>query len=201
MTQLKAKARQNEPDKFERIAWVLLIGTGVLVGYAYNSSQSAHHAELASVSPKKNPQISPDRVEFHRNEIGVKLNEERIGVQYDNVRLAPSLAKSKPTEPYSPDITNGVPLTQEPYHRQDEIEKLQSVSSRYADIDVQNKLGQAEQTGDGTEAERSKFVHEFVRNAASEGVEVSVHSNLDVDIVREPQSIEGPSSSIPKSSK
>lgn len=199
----KFRPKKNERDQLERVAWLLLIATGILVTTAYFKKDGTDKAEFSSKSTAEligsEHARYRENVKKHMADVGDQLNRDRIRVEYDNVKLAPPITAQTKAEGVAPDLSAGVPTKQEPYHRAEEQKEERFVNPEYADVQIHTILQENKALEDWEYMAQKKFIEEFRRNASADGVDVAITPEYDVEIRRAPQSA-GAVSQHPQSS-
>lgn len=174
--QTSAVGKKKPQSRVDFVALLLLSVAVVIVFVAITAREEGRKKQATvSVVPTQDDirHKMSERIEFHRQMTGVKLNQQRINVQFENARTAPSIPheSSLPRKSYDP-VMAGLPLESEPHHR---IEALKEpVNPDYADARVQYALEEEHAAAAWEREAQSQYVREFVRNAAAAGYKVQV---------------------------
>lgn len=178
------KGSSRQSNKTRLALFALLIG---LIGYGMNEWRQVkiQEKELAAAEEetlREAEQALRDRVLFHRNLTGGKLNRDRVGIEVENQVTAPSLPTlAKPVRP--PDVMAGLPLVAEPHHRAKASERIEPLSPNFADTNVMHSLREQQAANDWEEQAREQYIKEFIANAARAGYQVKVDSNGVVTVM------------------
>jgi hypothetical protein len=190
-SQLRHKARTGSETSASRrpkqqsnsVRYALLILAIAVIGFAVKA-QLASNQKAAAVSAEAEPpsDVLNDRVAFHREEVGRKLNRERLNVQYQNgiegARL-PQVIKKVPDT----DMLIGVPLVEESAARERSRDRHEQVNPSYADTYVQYSLQEQQQINEWEKTAQKEYVDEFIANAARAGYKVKVDKLGNVSVV------------------
>lgn len=179
-------SRREKIEKEERRRRFLLLFIGGLIAISGASVLDSMRTQgttkrAAQRGERARPPTTIDsQVSKHKAKTGDRMNRDRIGAQYENMRAAPLSGYS--TSGSDPDqVLDGVPLSaeQHPYSfRPDE-----SVPLPTSDLDasVSNSLQEERDLEEWEKREREEYIREFVANARRMGYKVKVQSNYDVD--------------------
>jgi hypothetical protein len=152
----------------------LIIGFGVQQRFFSSGARSPSPVSDAALQ-----QIS-DRVSFHKNEIGRRLNRERINVEYENQKTAPPIQAE--TKSAAPDMMSGLPLSpekQSSYTR----DRLEPADPDFADTRIEYTLREQQGVNEWDASARKEYVDDFVANAAKAGYKVRVEKDGKVKVV------------------
>lgn len=147
------------------------------------------------------PEGLRDRVKFHKNEVGHRLNRERINVHFENISSGTGLPSIvKPEADLDP--LNGLPLAAEKHHRENSRDQHEKLDPSYADANVAYKLKEQQWISEWERAAQQQYIEEFIANAARSGYKVRVEPNGKVTVLgripagmapKKPINVEAPS--------
>lgn len=178
------KKRQSKEDDGVHPLFFILVPAGILaLAFAIRFYlQSADHLG-AEVPEVENVDTNfADRVKHHRDEVGFRLNRERIGVEYENRTSAPPLPPSATRAP-EPDMLSGLPLSGEGHHRKSSRDKSVPLNPDFADARVEYELKEQQLLNEQDQIAQKKYVEEFIANAARGGYRVRVDKNGKVIVL------------------
>lgn len=178
----KRAAAKKKPGHARAIFLALLIG---IVAYGlsdWNKGKKTSEPVIDEAALKAAEQALRDRVQFHRNLTGGKLNRERIRVEVENQLSAPI----QPTETQRAQVNDmmmGVPLVAEPVQNSSYRDRLQAANPDFADSRIMYTLQEQQAANDWEEQARQQYINEFIANAARAGYKVKVDKNGIVTVL------------------
>lgn len=126
------------------------------------------------------------KIDFYRNQLGHRLNRDRVNVEIMNSRVAPSLdATLSPKVDRS--MMRGVPLMQENYVDQNYGSRMKTdpVPSDHPDARIQYGLQEEQHRDEFDRRVQQEYLREFVENARLDGVKVVLDKEGNVVQVEE----------------
>lgn len=179
---------ETESDGRGRAIGLVLLA--LMVGLVGSVLLSKGDQISSSIASKLDHNKWQERVNFHRFETGLKLNRDRIEVEYENTQTAPPLGLTG-RKPVDPNVMSGLPLAPEPLVRKTSRDRLVPVNPDYPDARVMYGLQEEQAAGDWEEEAQRQYIEQFVKNASAAGYDVKVDDNLNVKVKpkRLPQSI------------
>lgn len=202
-----AAKRESEPNRGLGLA---LLGAAALIGFLgfWNVRYSQNQAALRqNPNQSKSSAVVKDeraRVEFYRQQMGHRLNQQRVDVEVQNFIQAPSLAVGERAGENRSSVTSGLPLapatienTTGGYASRNRTTPL---PPDHPDARVYYSLEEEQHRDEYTRQVNRDYVNEFVRNAEREGLKVRVDGDyniIDVErdgrsLMRNPGSEQGP---------
>jgi len=131
--------------------------------------QTPSAAEQAALSAKK----LQERVSYHRDEIGRKLNRERIKVEFENTQAAP-IGVREPKQPSAPDMMLGVPFVSQRPTAPLGADKQEAANPDESENRVQYTLAEQQAATDWENTARKQYIDDFIANAAKAGYKIRV---------------------------
>lgn len=123
------------------------------------------------------------KVEFYRQQTGIRLNQQRLKVEQDNFKALP-LGPSVAPQGQPDRVLNHLPLQGERIHSADQRPRPSSIV--HPDQKIEDLLHEKQQINEYNRQMEKAYVDEFVRNAAKEGYKVKVHSDGTVEVLKAP---------------
>ena len=144
-------------------------------------SATMRAARANPATDSKRPVNSEDRsrVDFYRQQLGHRLNRQRVDVEVENVVRAPSLGitdapKSDRAMMY------GAPLMPEGYYRTSPRDRSTPVHPDHPDARIQYGLQEEEHRDQFQQLADKAFAQEFISNARADGYDVTLDSEYNV---------------------
>ena len=133
------------------------------------------------------------KIDFYRNQLGHRLNSDRVGVEILNTRSAPGLEAGTAPQP-DKSMMNGVPLMQESYvernygskeHGDSAVRYTSRDSTQPVPIDrpdarIQYGLQEEQHRAEFDRRVQQEYIREFVENARRDGVKVVLDQDANV---------------------
>ena len=179
----KIASQRESVNRRWRVALIVL-AIGALFYGTHELLQPAKPvmSEPSQAALREAEQTLRDRVSFHRNLTGGKVNRERIKVEVQNQATAPALPNmAKPVRP--PDMMNGLPMVAEQSHRRSSRDRLEAPNPDFADTRIMHTLQEQQAANDWEDKARQQYVEEFIANAARAGYKVKVDRNGVVTVI------------------
>jgi hypothetical protein len=139
---------------------------------SHAAEQAARASEQAALSTKK----LQDRVNYHREEIGRKLNRERIKVEFENGQAAP-IGTRGPKQPSAPDMMLGIPFVSQRPSPPLGPDKPEVANPDESENRVQYTLAEQQAATDWENTARKQYIDDFIANAAKAGYKIKVEPN------------------------
>lgn len=182
----KSAAKPKQLRGLGRVRIALAVILLALLWYGWQRQSGAPAATTATTTEVANPAIPSElskRVDYHRNEIGVRLNRERIGVEYENFKSAPPLETNGPLAVGRPDMMNGLPMKDEGYHRPSSRDRKLPLNQQFPDAHVQYSLQEEQALQEQERRQQKAYIEEFIANAERAGYRVQVDKNGQVKVL------------------
>lgn len=178
-------------DKDEPAAWwfgpLLMLATALLFGLGWfhvQRSKGVKRSEFQAESAV--PKAEQDRVanakrqvEYYKQQIGQRLNRERISVEIDNQLTAPALSGVESTVGRRSSM-HGVPLMPEGFQPKGYRDRSEPVPIDHPDARIQYGLQEEQDHDEFRKRADQAYVKEFIENARNEGYDVKFDSNMNV---------------------
>lgn len=178
----KRAVAKKRPGHARAILLAFLIG---IVAYGiseWQKGKKTNEPVIDEAALKAAEQALRDRVQFHRNLTGGKLNRERIRVEVENQMSAPiQPTKTQPVQVQ--DVMTGVPLVAEPVQNSSYRDRLQAANPDHPDSRIMYTLQEQQAANDWEEQAREQYINEFIANAARAGYKVKVDKNGVVTVL------------------
>lgn len=145
-------------------------------------SQTAYARPGAVSQPDQVGSTLHERVEFHREELGRRLNRERLNVQYQNTVSAPGLPEHLKKTSDS-EMLRGLPLSGEQFNRERSRDRSDAANPNYADTTIESSLQEQQRVNEFEKAEQKQYIDEFIANAARAGYKVKVDQQGNAVVV------------------
>lgn len=186
---LAAVARARTSSNYGTRIVLIFVLAGILF-YLFapstlKTSSDLNQAKKTRLESEKKDSLSAidrERVNFHREAVGRKLNRDRMGVQYQNV-LSSTVINLEPKYKAEHDMMTGLPLAGErPTERERSRDSRGSLSPTFADTYVQYSLKEQQEAADLEKRLQKQYIDEFIANAARAGYRVKVDKNGNVKV-------------------
>jgi len=182
---VRHQLKEAEPEESNRWLGPLLLVAAIFMGFVgyWNIERSAamRAARANPATDSKRPVNSEDRsrVDFYRQQLGHRLNRQRVDVEVENVVRAPSLGitdapKSDRAMMY------GAPLMPEGYYRTSPRDRSTPVHPDHPDARIQYGLQEEEHRDQFQQLADKAFAQEFISNARADGYDVTLDSEYNV---------------------
>lgn len=170
-----AKVEAAERRRTVVLAVALIGGAVALIGYATLSPLDGARRTATNESRLTHEQIE-ERLAFHRQLTGSRLNRERIDVQLTNHIDAPELAGDA-QKIRAPNMMDGVPLAGEANPAQKNERPDWPVNPSHPDAKIMYGLQEEQDRIYFEKQARKAWLKEFVENARKDGVKVEIDPN------------------------
>lgn len=178
--------QQTSAQNRKWIGLCMVVGAVVmgLIGFLSNQSSFRHEENWIGHTPQKKVEHQA-RVDFYREQLGRKLNRDRVRAELLNQGEAPSLTRQRPPVMDADPVLKGLPLDQEGSH----IYSLGRRSSEKLDENspdgrIQSGLREQQERLAWERAAEKEAVAEFLQNARLQGYKVILDKDLNVVDVR-----------------
>lgn len=192
----KTQKVETEPNR--RLGVVLLCAAALLgfVGY-WNVQHSQRQNVVRSKPVAGDASASAEdrsRVDFYRQQLGHRLNRQRVDVEIQNYTRAPSLTASDRPGTGDTKMMMGLPLAPQTVENTTGVYssrfRTTPISPDHPDARIQYGLQEEEHRDEYTRQVNKDYAEEFVRNARREGLKVELDSEYNViDIKRDGRSL------------
>jgi len=180
---VRSQAEEKKEDEGSN-RWLgpLLLVAAVFMGFVgyWNIERSAtlRSANVPIAADAKRPVNSEDRsrVDFYRQQLGHRLNRQRVDVEVENVLRSPSLGMTDAPKTDRA-MMYGVPLMPEGYYKTSPRDRTTPVHPDHPDARIQYGLQEEEHRDQFQRLADKAYTQEFISNARANGYEVT----LDVD--------------------
>lgn len=202
----KVEKAESEPN---RGLGVILLCAAALLGFVgywnvqYSQKQTIVRTKPAA-SEKGASAEDRSRVDFYRQQMGHRLNQQRVDVEVQNYTRAPSLSTSDQPGAGGSKMMMGLPLAPQTVENSTGVYssrfRTTPISPDHPDARIQYGLQEEEHRDEYTRQVNRDYVEEFVRNAQREGLKVEIDSDYNVidikrngsSVMRNPGSEQGP---------
>ncbi len=179
-------------DENDETAWWLgpALISGALAMFAVGwlhiqrSNVVAHPVGHPTSTLESMKRETADKISFYRNQLGHRLNRDRVNVEILNQRAAPPLdATASPQLDRS--MMRGVPLMQENYVDQNysgSRNNVENLNIDHPDARIQYGLQEEQHRDEFDRRVQAQYTREFIENARREGIDVTV--DLDGNVIR-----------------
>ena len=136
-------------------------------------------ATFMSAAPGANAKLDRDNLEqfvnFHRHQVGGKLNRDRLGVEIENEMTAPPLGRDVKRVP-APNMLNGLPLAGETFSPSVESPdaRREQMNPDFPDARTAYNLQEQQDEAEWERRAQKQYVDEFVANAQRAGYKVKI---------------------------
>lgn len=202
----KVEKAESEPNR--GLGVILLLAAALLgfIGY-WNVQYSQKHAVVRAKPVASQTGATAEdrtRVDFYRQQLGHRLNQQRVDVEIQNYTRAPSLSVADRPGAHAPNMMMGLPLAPQTVENSTGVYssrfRTTPISPDHPDARIQYGLQEEEHRDEYTRQVNKDYVEEFVRNAQREGLKVEIDSNYNVidikrngsSLMRNPGSEQGP---------
>jgi hypothetical protein len=171
-----------------KAASVFFLASFALIFVAYVSRKPTHmnaELDLAGVVQESSTQrASEEQVQKYREQLGEKLNRERIGIEYENTftsRSRPLRVETAPSDPLAEPSVQSLAQQNDPV-----------LPKSGAEAAVEYAVAEKQNFQNWTVEARQQFLRDYVANARAQGYDVRIDRDYNVQVVRGPQSVGEP---------
>lgn len=186
----RAAVEHDSSDERRRLAIGLILGALLLAVVAVSVGEKREgRSELTLLGPDgkrtisevmgvQRPKTFEERVRQNRQEIGAKLNRDRIRMQYENLNLPIPGVRVSPAN--KDRLMHGLPLESEPNSFRSYVPK-RSEPKQSIELDVQSRVQFEKDLDRWEQAAQEQYIREFKDNARAMGYEVKIDKDYNVD--------------------
>lgn len=183
---VRPQAEDKEESDSNRWLGPLLLVAAIFMGFVgYWNIERSSALRAAKSAPaavdSKRPVNSEDRsrVDFYRQQLGHRLNRQRVDVEVENVVRSPSLsATDAPRSDRA--MMYGAPLMPEGYYKTSPRDRTTPVHPDHPDARIQYGLQEEEHRDQFQKLVDKAYAQEFISNARANGYDVTLDSEYNV---------------------
>lgn len=182
---VRPQEKEIERDESNRWLGPTLLVAAIFMGFvAYWNIERSSTLRTAKSIPAADsglPLSSEDRsrVDFYRQQLGHRLNRQRVDVEVENVTRSPSLgATDAPRSDRA--MMYGVPLMPEGYYKTSFRDRSTPLHPDHPDARIQYGLQEEEHRDQFQKLADKAFAQEFISNARANGYDVTLDSEYNV---------------------
>lgn len=182
---VRPQAKEKEQDDSNRWLGPLLLVAALFMGFVgyWNIERSAAMRAAKSIpATDAKRQVNSDdrsRVDFYRQQLGHRLNRQRVDVEVENVVRSPTLGISDVPKSDRA-MMYGAPLMPEGYYRTSPRDRSTPVHPDHPDARIQYGLQEEEHRDQFQQMADKAFTQEFISNARANGYDVKLDSEYNV---------------------
>lgn len=183
-TPVRPQAEPDDESSSNRWLGPLLLIAAIFMGFVgYWNIERSNSLRTAKIKPAdaKRPIGTEDRtrVDFYRQQMGHRLNRQRVDVEVENVVRSPSLGPSdQPVADRA--MMYGVPLMPEGYYKTSPRDRSTPVHPDHPDARIQYGLQEEEHRDQFQKMADKAYTEEFLNNARANGYDVTLDSDYNV---------------------
>lgn len=202
-------AEFEEKEQPNRGLGVVLLFAAIFLGFVgyWNIQYSQKRSEVRSHKPESSKGATAEdrmRVDFYRQQLGHRLNQQRVDVEVQNYRRAPSLSDVDRPGTHQSNMMRGLPLAPQTLENTTGVYssrfRTTPLSSDHPDARIYYGLQEEQDRDEYARQVDRDYVEEFVKNARREGLKVELDSDYNVidvqkdgrSLMRNPGSEQGP---------
>lgn len=196
-SEASSSASREETEHQRRLAFFLIFGAILLAVVAYSFGERQGRREMTSLSGEertlrdvmsgRKPRTFEERVRLHQDQVGAKLNRQRIRAQHERIGLPDPRDGTPGWKPDS--VMTGLPFDGQK-NRYDSIVPNGSRQTDSAEADIQSRVQLAKDLEEWEQSAREEYIRQFKANARAMGYEVKIDRDYNVEwqpISRVPQ--------------
>lgn len=192
VTRAQMSHERERDDERRRMAIFMIFGALLLAVLAYSFGEKrgreSRTEDLSSISRERSltdvigkngrPKTFDERVRDHRDTTGLKLNRDRIRVQYDNLGLPVPDGVRQPVPKDS--VMRGLPMDVKK-NEYSSIVPGDSRPTRRLEDDSYGRIQLARDLDQWEAEARAEYIRQFKANARAHGYEVYIDKNYNVE--------------------
>lgn len=178
-------AKEKEQEESNRWLGPLLLIAAIFMGivgyWNIERSSALRAAKSIPVADSKRPVNSEDRsrVDFYRQQLGHRLNRQRVDVEVENIVRSPSLGLTDAPKSDRA-MMYGAPLMPEGYYNMSPRDRTTPVHPDHPDARIQYGLQEEEHRDQFQKLADKAFAQEFISNARANGYDITLDSDYNV---------------------
>lgn len=203
---VRAKVEQRAYKESNRWLGPLLLIAAIFMGFLgywnIERSSALRSTKATPAADVKKPVSSEDRsrVDFYRQQLGHRLNRQRVDVEVENVVRSPSLGMTDAPKADRA-MMYGAPLMPEGYYKSSARDRTEPVHPDHPDARIRYGLQEEEHRDQFQRLADKAFTQEFISNARANGYEVILDANYNVIDVKKTTNMTRVPGSAPSSGR
>lgn len=198
-----------EEDQPNRGLGIALLCAAIFLGFVgyWNIQYSQKRTAVRTHQPAPSKGATAEdrvRVDFYRQQLGHRLNQQRVDVEVQNYTRAPSLSEADRPGVHQSNMMRGVPLAPQTVENTTGVYssrfRTTPLSPDHPDARIYYGLQEEQHRDEYARQVDRHYVEEFVKNARREGLKVELDSDYNVidvqkdgrSLMRNPGSEQGP---------
>ncbi len=183
-TPIRPQVVEEESHESSRWLGPLLLLAALFMGFLgyWNIERSSALRAAKSVSADTKRAVNSEdrsRIEFYRQQMGHRLNRQRVDVEIENVVRSPTLG---PADAPLADraMMYGAPLMPEGYYKTSSRDRLTPVHPDHPDARIQYGLQEEQDRDQFQQLADKAYAQDFISNARANGFDVTLDEDYNV---------------------